>query len=1189
MISFRICCLFLVALLLICTPAAAQPSADSSEVIITYTGSAGATTAAVHISNATNVSAVINPNLSSDGTATASSDPLSSVFTFNVVDTTINIGTNPGPVGTLARRGAATYSRIAHLLVSATGCNQCLNIPLTLSITGGGQLTVQYNGAAIPNNGVQIFASTGGSTTFSLTATSTVGVGYTVTTNQSWLTAIANQSGSLQPGVQQTVTFLANGSGLTGTNNAIITFNANGAVAASVPVVFNVGTGGGLTLNPNPLSFQYVTSTGAFIPSQTQSVSISGPATSATYSATSNQSWLLVNGFSAVSGVSVLSPPQVSVNVALVLPFTGTLPGTITVQTSDGFTATLNVNLTISTSPIGGGTPSSLNFSVATPGAGAPPSQTIPISGSGSFSATALETTGTNVTWLSVTPTNGTLSAIAQSLTVSVNPANLTAGSYTGSIFITSSGLLQNGTNSLAVSVTLNIGGSSGASGAVVSPTSLVFNIPSGGTQSQSLIVNGDGTNFTVQAFAPGYNISPMNGSTPNTITVTASGTSSTSGTLTVTSSLGTQTVNLQTNVLGGNVLSSNPASLAYINPTGASLNANLSISSSGDPLNTLTFAVTSAPSFISYTPNGLTTPTAIGVRVNGGSLGPGFNTGNLVLTSNNAANNTLIIPITVLAPGATPGFAVSPNTVNMSAQAFGAPVTTTVQLSGLSGTNFTASTISSGNWLSVSPTSGTSPATLTLTANPLALSPNTYTGTVTVTGNNGSTLTMTVTLTTTTTGPATPVLSVGSTSLTFNYKKGDPVPTAQPVQISASGVAVNFTATANANWINLSQTTGATPSTLNVTLNTALLSEGTQTGTITINAPGASNSPQTIRVTANVSAPPVLTLSVSSANFSYRTGDPNPAAQTVQISSTGAALPFTVSVSNAPWLTVSPTSGTTPATLTLTVNPANLSVGQYSATVSLNSGGGNPTVGVVLTVSAPLPTVAEVHNGASNLSGPVSPGLIVVMTGTGLGPDKLVSFNLNGNRLTTQLASTRVLIAGLESPVVYTSATQVAAIVPYAVAGRANVTVQVEYLGQRSNAVTVQMAATAPGVFTLNASGTGPGAILNQDYSVNSDGNPAAVNTIIQVFATGEGQTIPAGVDGKLADDPNALAKPVQTVTATINDVPVEVTYFGAAPGLVAGVLQVNVRIAPGVSSGELVLTIGGVKSQRGVTVAIR
>ena len=121
-----------------------------------------------------------------------------------------------------------------------------------------------------------------------------------------------------------------------------------------------------------------------------------------------------------------------------------------------------------------------------------------------------------------------------------------------------------------------------------------------------------------------------------------------------------------------------------------------------------------------------------------------------------------------------------------------------------------------------------------------------------------------------------------------------------------------------------------------------------------------------------------------------------------------------------------------------------------------------------------------------------------------------------------------------------------------------------------------------------MNSSGTGPGAILNQDGSVNSAANPESVNRSIVVFATGEGQTIPAGVDGKLADDP-VLPKPVLPVTATINDVPADVQYAGAAPGLVAGVLQVNLLVPAGATSGDVVIHIGGNDSQTGVTVAIR
>src|SRR6476646_4561925 len=141
--SIRICCFTLAPLLIACYPALAQPTADAQSVTITYTGSAGANTASVNISNATNVSARISPNLGANGSLVNSSDPGTAVFTQNVVGNTINIGTNAGPLGTLARSGATSYSG-AVLRVSATGCIDCISIPLTLAITGGAQLTVQY-------------------------------------------------------------------------------------------------------------------------------------------------------------------------------------------------------------------------------------------------------------------------------------------------------------------------------------------------------------------------------------------------------------------------------------------------------------------------------------------------------------------------------------------------------------------------------------------------------------------------------------------------------------------------------------------------------------------------------------------------------------------------------------------------------------------------------------------------------------------------------------------------------------------------------------------------------------------------------------------------------------------------------------------------------------------------------------
>ena len=110
----------------------------------------------------------------------------------------------------------------------------------------------------------------------------------------------------------------------------------------------------------------------------------------------------------------------------------------------------------------------------------------------------------------------------------------------------------------------------------------------------------------------------------------------------------------------------------------------------------------------------------------------------------------------------------------------------------------------------------------------------------------------------------------------------------------------------------------------------------------------------------------------------------------------------------------------------------------------------------------------------------------------------------------------------------------------------------------------------------------------------MNSASNPADKGSVVILFATGEGQTMPPGVDGKVTALP--LPKPVLAISAEIDNQPAVVEYAGGAPGLVAGVLQVNVRIPAGVSSGAAIpVTIGGppgpggVEKSERVTIAIR
>jgi len=236
-----------------------------------------------------------------------------------------------------------------------------------------------------------------------------------------------------------------------------------------------------------------------------------------------------------------------------------------------------------------------------------------------------------------------------------------------------------------------------------------------------------------------------------------------------------------------------------------------------------------------------------------------------------------------------------------------------------------------------------------------------------------------------------------------------------------------------------------------------------------------------------------------------------------------------------------------------------------------------------------PKPVVQAVTNAAS-YGAAIAPGQIVDIWGSGLGPATLTKLALDANGMvSTSLANVRVLFDGIPAPLVYVSATQCSAVVPYFGAVNPTTHVQVEYQGALSDPLPVPVSATAPGLFTANSSGTGQGSILNQDQSINSVSNPAAVGSIVVLYATGEGVTDPPGVDGRPAVD--VFPAPLASVTVNIGGFPAVLKYAGAAPGYLAGLLQINAQMSSNVAAGNAVpvhVTIGGVTSQDGVTLVV-
>ena len=231
-----------------------------------------------------------------------------------------------------------------------------------------------------------------------------------------------------------------------------------------------------------------------------------------------------------------------------------------------------------------------------------------------------------------------------------------------------------------------------------------------------------------------------------------------------------------------------------------------------------------------------------------------------------------------------------------------------------------------------------------------------------------------------------------------------------------------------------------------------------------------------------------------------------------------------------------------------------------------------------------------RVVNAASFVDGPVAPGEIISIIGDQIGPPAPAVSSANADGLIPRvLAGVGASFDGTLAPLLYASSSQINAIVPFAIAGQPSTRAQVTYNGSTVLALSLPVRGAAPALFTFDPSGSGQAAALNQDFGINSSGNPAGKGSIVMLFATGAGQMDPPGVDGKITQ--GDLAEARLAVSVTIGGQPADILYAGSAPGLVTGALQVNARVPENIGSGaaSIVLNVGDSQSQSGVTLAIR
>jgi trimeric autotransporter adhesin len=192
--------------------------------------------------------------------------------------------------------------------------------------------------------------------------------------------------------------------------------------------------------------------------------------------------------------------------------------------------------------------------------------------------------------------------------------------------------------------------------------------------------------------------------------------------------------------------------------------------------------------------------------------------------------------------------------------------------------------------------------------------------------------------------------------------------------------------------------------------------------------------------------------------------------------------------------------------------------------------------------------------NAASSASGPIAPGEIITIFGSGFEP-----------------AQTQLLFDGQPATVFYTSAGQINALAPAGLAPDSSTELSVQVKGAPLASFPVPVTSAAPGIFTI-ANGKGPAAANNQDGSINSAANPAPRGSIVSLYATGQGS------------GPSA-------VTLKIAGYPAQVLFAGPAPGF-PGLMQINTEVPagflpPGIQ--PVVLSIGNAQSQPGVTLAVR
>ena len=228
---------------------------------------------------------------------------------------------------------------------------------------------------------------------------------------------------------------------------------------------------------------------------------------------------------------------------------------------------------------------------------------------------------------------------------------------------------------------------------------------------------------------------------------------------------------------------------------------------------------------------------------------------------------------------------------------------------------------------------------------------------------------------------------------------------------------------------------------------------------------------------------------------------------------------------------------------------------GAAGQAITLN--GGAPAVlgssnSLLLVESSQGPSLVGIANSADSIvvSNTVAPDELISLYGIDIGPGSPLGAQVVNGVVTSSLGGVQVLFDGVPAPLLYAGPTQINAIVPSEVFGRDTTNITVLTPTGALTGPTMLVRPSQPGVFPV---------AINQDGSVNSaSDHPAPLGSLVTIWATGAGRT--ALPDGAIAA--GASGAPPLPVSVLLNNQSLEVEYAGDAPGMVAGVFQVNFRL---------------------------